>query len=84
MKEEKEKLYNKASKYHLHWTEEEDNIIKELWPSRNTTYEDLEKVLRLRSLEAIKSRIRTLKVTKDYGALIDREQLKKMREALEI
>ena len=69
----------------LRWTEEEASILKQLWPRRDVTEEDICKALK-RTPKSISLKARQLKLASRYEALaedINRDYLKRLMEVVE-
>ena len=67
------------------WTDEEINILKQLWPKRDITDEDISRVLK-RTPMSIYHKGKQLKLASRYQTFaidIDREYLKQLMEVVD-
>jgi hypothetical protein len=65
------------------WSKAEDDILNELWPNPNVTADDMDKILTLRTKNAILKRISDKGIHKERPSTdINLEELKKLRKVI--
>ena len=64
------------------WSDEEKNILKELWPSSKVTIDEILKVFPNRSRKAIEDQANDLRIHRPTGTEIDMEYLRNLRKVI--
>ena len=64
------------------WSDEEKNILKELWPSSKVTVNDILKVFPNRSRKAVEDQANDLGLKRPKGTEIDMEYLRNLRKVV--
>jgi len=68
--------------HNLKWSNEERNILKELWASPKISIDEICKVFPERTRLSISDQANSLRITRPIGSTIDLEYLKKIREVI--